>query len=117
MMPVAAGHDSGRQTGLLLGRSGLIAIVLMALTIPALAVPAAEVAPREAMRLHLLDTCVINSNRQNDNASVNFADRCRCATDRTMRGLNEEEIASLEGWGGVSRSVEDAFNQNWEACG
>ena len=101
-------------------RTGRIAATLVAgmwLTVQgAYSAPDPQVPPREAMRLHLLDTCVINSSRTND-SSVNYTDRCRCATDRTMRALSEEEIASLEAWGGVAGSVETAFNENWQRCG
>ena len=107
-------HFSRRCAPVTLALAG--AMVLATALSPALAIPEPQVQPREAMRLHLLDTCVINSSRTNE-STVNYADRCRCATDRTMCSITEEEVASIGNRRGIAGSVEASFNENWQRCG
>lgn len=102
-----------------MGRGAVIAALaagtIAAMALPASSIPPPNVEPREALRLHLLDTCVMNASRQFE-PTENFARDCDCATKRTIRDVSEEQIASFADRGRIDRDLEASFSANFAAC-
>lgn len=95
--------------------AALTGLAMVAMALPASSIPPTNVEPREALRLHLLDTCVMNASRQFE-PTENFARDCDCATKRTIREVSEEQIAFFADRGRIDRDLQASFSDHFAAC-
>ena len=95
--------------------TALACMAVLAMVAPASSIPPANVEPKEALRLHLLDTCVVNASRRFEPTET-FAKDCDCATQRTIREVSDEQIALFADRGRIDRDLQASFADNFAAC-
>jgi len=74
-----------------------------------------ELPPDEDARLALIDYCVVQESGKHGQYD-NFVDTCKCATNRLMSEMNQDEMAGVAKWRKPTSAVKKRWEAAWAAC-